>query len=81
MGRGMGHEVSVVAAHPEGTTITARRLHGPGTGFHAEIPEGYGQIGFIPSGLIWPAPGCWQVTGTIAGRSLTFVTQVKTIRP
>lgn len=60
-------------------TVTARRLDGPSTGFHAQVPGGYGPTGFTPSGLIWPAPGCWQVTGTVAGRSLTFVTLVKTI--
>jgi len=59
-------------------TITARRLDGPSAGFHAEVPDGYGATGFVPSGLIWPAPGCWQVTGTVAGRSLTFVTRVVT---
>jgi hypothetical protein len=57
-------------------TITARRLDGPSAGFHAEVPEGYGATGFVPSGLIWPSPGCWRVTGTVAGQSLTFVTQV-----
>jgi hypothetical protein len=60
-------------------TVTARRLDGPSAGFHAEVPDGYGPIGFVPSGLIWPAPGCWQVTGKVAGRSLTFVTRVRTV--
>lgn len=60
-------------------TITARRLDGPSAGFHAEVPGGYGRIGFAPSDLIWPAPGCWQVTGTVAGRSLTFITLVQAV--
>jgi hypothetical protein len=58
-------------------TITGHRLDGPSTGFHGDVPGGYGTVGFTPSGLVWPAPGCWQVTGTIAGRSLTFVTRVR----
>lgn len=61
-------------------TITARRLDGPSAGFHAEVPNGYGTTGFVPSSLMWPAPGCWQVTGAIPGRSLTFVTRVATVR-
>jgi hypothetical protein len=60
--------------------ITARRLDGPGAGFHGQVPSGYGDFGFTPSGLLWPAPGCWQVTGTIAGRSLTFITLVKFVK-
>jgi hypothetical protein len=61
---------------PGQLTIKARRLDGPSAGFHAEIPSGYGMTGFNPSGLIWPSPGCWQVTGTVAGKSLTFVARV-----
>lgn len=66
---------------PGKLTITARRLDGPSAGFHGRA-GGSASIGnsrFIPSGLIWPAPGCWRVTGTIAGHSLTFVTWVKTV--
>jgi hypothetical protein len=49
-------------------------------GFQGQVPGGYGDFGFTPSGLLWPAPGCWQVTGTIAGHSLTFVTLVKFVK-
>jgi hypothetical protein len=60
-------------------TISAHRLDGPSAGFHGDVPTGgYGTIGFDPTGLVWPAPGCWQVTGTVAGRSLTFITRVRT---
>jgi hypothetical protein len=57
-------------------TITARRLDGPSAGFHGQVADGYGKLGFIPSGLIWPEPGCWQVTGTVSGHSLTIVVRV-----
>jgi hypothetical protein len=60
-------------------TITAHRLDGPSAGFHGQIPAGYGTIGFIPSGLIWPEPGCWQVTGTVSGQSLTIVLRVQSV--
>jgi hypothetical protein len=29
--------------------------------------------------LLFPTPGCWEITGRIAGGSLTFVTLVKKI--
>jgi hypothetical protein len=28
-------------------------------------------------GIDFPAPGCWQVTGTYGGHTLSFVTEVK----
>jgi hypothetical protein len=65
---------------PGKLTIAARRLDGPSAGFHARFggPASIGRSRFIPSGLYWPAPGCWQVTATISGHSLTFVTWVRT---
>lgn len=66
---------------PGKLTITARRLDGPSTGFHSQIaaPGSIGKARFIPSGLLWPASGCWQVTGTVSGHSLTFVAWVRTV--
>jgi hypothetical protein len=32
--------------------------------------------GFQPTSLVFPTEGCWQVTGTVRGVSLTFVTEV-----
>lgn len=65
---------------PGKLTITARRLDGPSAGFHSQITSGsIGASRFAPSGLYWPAPGCWQVTGTISGHSLTLVAWVKTV--
>lgn len=65
---------------PGKLTITARRLDGPSAGFHGQVaePGSIGKAHFIPSGLLWPGPGCWQVTGTVAGHSLTFVAWVTT---
>lgn len=60
-------------------TITARSLGGPDGEFHGEVPSGYGKTGFIPSGLIWPKLGCWQVTGTVDGHSLTLVMRVQAV--
>jgi len=59
-------------------TITGRRLDGPTGTFNAQIgsPGQYGGIGFDPSFLLWPSTGCWQITGTVAGRSLTVTLRV-----
>jgi hypothetical protein len=58
-------------------TIHARPVGTRAAGFHADIPSGYDPTGFQPSGLYWPRLGCWQVTGTLAGRALTFTVWVK----
>jgi hypothetical protein len=57
-------------------TIDGHRLDGPAPSLRAEIPEGYGDIGFQATGLIFPTPGCWEVTGHVGNGSLRFVTQV-----
>ena len=57
-------------------TITGRRLDAPAAPLRSFVPGGYGDIGFQASGVIFPSEGCWQVTGTIAHTSLTFVTLV-----
>ena len=56
-------------------TITGRRLDAsapPGSG----RTSGYGLTGFNASGVIFPAEGCWQVTGRVGRVTLTFVTFV-----
>ena len=58
-------------------TVRAKRLDGPAD-FRSSIPNGaYGDSGFIPSGLYWSAPGCWQLTGDVSGQSLTVVIRVQ----
>ncbi len=57
-------------------TITGRRLDAPAPPLTSFVPEGYGDIGFQASGVTFPSEGCWQVTGTVAHSSLTFVTLV-----
>lgn len=36
----------------------------------------YGPAGFVPSFLHFSRPGCWRITGTLRGRSLSFVARV-----
>jgi len=56
--------------------IEGRRLDAPAPPLRAEIPEGYGEIGFQAAGLIFPSEGCWEVTGSVGEAELTFVTLV-----
>ena len=59
--------------------IDGRRLDEPAPPLRAEIPAGYGDFGFQSSALIFPTPGCWEVTGHVGTASLTFVTLVQRI--
>jgi hypothetical protein len=56
--------------------ITGRRLDAQGPPPRALVPDGYGPRGFQASGVYFPTEGCWEVTGTVAGSELTFVTFV-----
>ena len=57
-------------------TVSGRRLDGPAATMTAEVPEGYGDIGFQATALVFPGPGCWEVTARSGEASLTFVTRV-----
>ena len=57
-------------------TITGRRLDGPASPLRSFVPDGYGDAGFQATDLIFPAAGCWEVTGRVSGASLTFVVHV-----
>jgi hypothetical protein len=56
--------------------ITGRRLDGAAPPLRSEVPDGYGDRGFQVSYLIFPTPGCWEVTGHVGDSSVTFVTKV-----
>jgi hypothetical protein len=56
--------------------IRGRRLDAPAAPLRADIPDGYGDIGFQATALIFPTPGCWEVTGKVGNAELTFVTRV-----
>jgi hypothetical protein len=59
--------------------IEGRRLDESAPPLRASIPTGYGDVGFQSSALIFPTPGCWEVTGRVGTASLTFVTLVQRI--
>jgi hypothetical protein len=56
--------------------IEGRRLDAPASPLRSVIPDGYGEIGFQPTYLVFSTPGCWEVTGRVGDASLTFVTKV-----
>jgi len=58
--------------------ISGRRLDGDAKRVRAYIYD-YGDIGFQPIYLVFPTPGCWEVTGHVADASLTFVTSVEKV--
>jgi hypothetical protein len=58
--------------------ITGRRLDDTAPALRANVPEGYGDTGFQSSGVYFPTPGCWEVTGEVGAASLRFVTLVRT---
>jgi hypothetical protein len=57
--------------------ITGRRLDEPAPPLRAEVPDGYGEIGAQPSELVFPTPGCWEVTARVGSAVLLFVTLVE----
>lgn len=56
--------------------IEGRRLDAPAAPLRAEVPNGYGDLGFQATYVIFSTPGCWEVTGRVGDASVTFVTMV-----
>ena len=58
-------------------TASGVRLDGDGE-FSADVGtlSEYGSTGFVPSILTFDQPGCWQITGSLQGQTLSFVTRV-----
>jgi hypothetical protein len=56
--------------------VTGRKLDGKPARLPADIPDGYGSTGFVPSALSFASEGCWRITGRVVDAQLTFVTLV-----
>jgi hypothetical protein len=54
-------------------TIEGRRLDASAPPLRSKIPDGYGDTGFQPTGLIFPTEGCWEVVGRVGDASLKIV--------
>ena len=55
--------------------IEGRRLDGEAPPLRSEFQD-YDDRGFQATYVIFPTPGCWEVTGRAGDASITFVTQV-----
>lgn len=55
--------------------IEGRRLDADAPPLRSEFVD-YGDIGFQATYVIFPTPGCWEVTGRVSDASVTFVTRV-----
>ena len=60
---------------PGDLVIATRRIDAPAAPLPASIPCCYPGA-FQVSGLRFAGYGCWEITGTVSGRSLTFVMRV-----
>jgi len=56
--------------------VGGRRLDGDAPPARSYMNFGYGNRGFQATYLVFPSPGCWEITGRLGDRSLTFVVRV-----
>ncbi len=60
-------------AGPGDLSITGRRLDAAAPPLRTHVPSGYGASGFQSSGVYFPTPGCWEITGVAGPARLSFV--------
>jgi len=58
--------------------VSGRRIDASAPPARAYIYD-YGDTGFQPIYLVFPTPGCWEITGEVSGGRLTFVTVVEKV--
>jgi hypothetical protein len=58
--------------------ISGRRIDASAPPARAYIYD-YGDSGFQPIYLVFPTPGCWEITGEVSGGRLTFVILVEKV--
>jgi hypothetical protein len=75
-GGSLGMKFGWIRGVPGHLQIEGRRLDAPASPLRAEVPNGYGARGFQATYVIFPTPGCWEVTGRVGDASVTFVTMV-----
>lgn len=66
--------------HKPGTLyVGGRRLDAEAGPARAYLSDGYGDEGFQPVYLVFPTPGCWEITGGLGDARLSFVLRVERI--
>jgi hypothetical protein len=56
--------------------IEGRRVDALAPPLRSEVSSGYGDRGFQATYIIFPTPGCWEVTGRVGDAKVTFITRV-----
>lgn len=56
--------------------IEGHRIDAVAPPLRSEVPSGYGDRGFQATYVIFPTPGCWEVTGRVGDANVTFITKV-----
>jgi hypothetical protein len=56
--------------------IEGRRIDAAAPPLRSEVSSGYGNRGFQATYVIFPTPGCWEVTGRVGDANVTFITRV-----
>ena len=57
-------------------TIEGRRLDAPAPPLRSHVSDDQAYENFQPSSLIFPTPGCWEITSRVGVSALTFVVKV-----
>ena len=58
-------------------TISGRRLDGDARPLRVQLAPGYEYKRLQPSDLIFPTPGCWEITARVRNWQLILVTRVR----
>ena len=58
--------------------VGGRRLDGDAAPARAYLTD-YGDEGFQPTYLVFPTPGCWEITGGVGDARLSFIVFVEKI--
>jgi hypothetical protein len=75
-----GREVNTIWMRPVNAeiTITGKRLDGEAPALETRARSDY-RSGYLATGLVFPAAGCWEITATTGESRLTFVTRVENL--
>ena len=75
----MGIKFAWFRLKPGTLYVGGRRLDGEAAPARAYMSDGYGDEGFQPVYLVFPTPGCWEITGGVGEARLSFVLRVERI--
>jgi hypothetical protein len=62
---GLGMKFGWTRGVPGQLNVSGRRLDGVAPPLTIEVNDGHGDVGFQASYLIFPTPGCWEVTARV----------------